>query len=79
MFSQAFVKNSVHRGGVSDTPPGQTRQAPPRADTPQADTPTLGRHPLGRHPLRADTPSGIDTLRTRRWPVQQTVRILLES
>ena len=45
MFSQACVKN----GGVCQTPPPQTRQTLPQADTPWADTP-LGRHPLGRCP-----------------------------
>ena len=39
MFSQACVKNSVHKGGVH--PPGRH---------PQADTP-LGRHLNGRHPM----------------------------
>ena len=45
MFSQACVKNSVHRGEVYTSP----RQ------TPQTDT-TLGRHPLGRHLSWAGTP-----------------------
>ena len=47
MFSQACVKNSVHRGDVCQT------HTPPRADTPWIDAPRqkpLGRHPLGRHP-----------------------------
>ena len=54
MFSQACVKNSVHRGeGVWQTPPRQTPLSPgrhPQADTPQADTPS------DRHTPQADTP-----------------------
>ena len=54
MFSQACVKNSVHRGKVytpqqADTPSGQT---PPKADTtppsPMA-TAADGTHPTGMH------------------------------
>ena len=68
IFSQACVKNSVHRGQVytppgrhswqtpvwaDTTPPGQTPH--PWADSPQADT------PLGRHPW-TDTPGQNPTL-----------------
>ena len=61
MFSQACVKNFVHRGCVcipactgADIPSGQTHTQP-RADT-----------PLGRHPW-ADTP--------HRWPLFTKVTI----
>ena len=60
MFSQACVKNSVHRGGGVHTPPGQTSH--PRADTPPGQTPQTrqtppqqmataadGTHPTGMH------------------------------
>ena len=61
IFSQACVKNSVHRGGegVCLSACWDTNPNPPRADTPPgpgtplqgADTPPWSRHPLG-----ADTP-----------------------
>ena len=68
IFSQACVKNSVHREGVcipactgtdtpqADTPPGRhpLGQTPPWADTPWSDTPSADT-PLNRHPLWADT------------------------
>ena len=59
IFSQACVKNSVHRGDVChsacwDTPsPGRH---PTWADTPQAETPH-GQTLLGRHP-QAEMPPG---------------------
>ena len=55
MFSQACVKNSVHRGdcvsqhALGQTPPGQT---PPWADTPQQTVNVNaadGTHPTGMH------------------------------
>ena len=53
-------------------PPGKH----PRADTPP------GRHPLGRHPRLGRHPPGqtppADTPHPPRWPLQQTVHILLE-
>ena len=55
MFSQACVKNSVHRGILSplaDTPPLGRHppwQTPHRADPPWADIPWQT-HPPGRHP-----------------------------
>ena len=53
MFSQACVKNSVHRGKVWQTPPFGRHlpwQTPlPGRHTPW-QTPIPGRHPLGRHP-----------------------------
>ena len=78
MFSQACVKNSVHKGGCltntpwedtprANTPPGQTPH-------PWADTPYLGRHPIpgqippgqsslaGRHPLDRHIPGQTHTL-----------------
>ena len=45
MFSQACVKNSVHRGVYI-----------PWGNTPWAETDPLGRHPLGRHPLGRHPP-----------------------
>ena len=51
MFSQACVKNSVHRGCLPDSPPDQRQTAPP--PTRGRPTPrTRGRHPQtrGRHP-----------------------------
>ena len=73
MFSQACVKNSVHRGEVytpMDTNSGQTssRQTPP-----SGQTPPLGKHPLGRHHHPRQTPPP-----SIRWQLQQTVRILLQ-
>ena len=50
MFSQACVKNSVHREGGSVPPTGQTDRHP-----------LLGRHPLGRqgdNPLSRHPPAG---------------------
>ena len=71
MFSQACVKNSVHRGwGVSEHALGQTPRwqtaplpwadTPPRTDTlPQKDTLPLEDTPLGRHlPPPAATAAG---------------------
>ena len=69
IFSQAYVKNSVHRGGCipartgTDNPPGR----------PPGQTPP-GRHPPDRHP-RADTHLGRHPLPSRR-PPRRTVRIL---
>ena len=81
MFSQACIKNSVHRGDMSSGSGGCT---PPRqTPTPQEDTPP-GRHPApGRHPLQADTPHRQTPPPSRqrhppRRPPQRTVRILLE-
>ena len=51
------------------TPPGQT---PPPADTPPGQTHTPHTHP-GRHP-----PADRHNPPTPRWPLQHTVRILLE-
>ena len=65
MFLHVSVIHSVHRGGVSQTPPGHTcppSQTPPpwadtpRADTPRADTPIWQTPPLDRHPLGLRTP-----------------------
>ena len=70
IFSEACVKNFVHRRGVClgacwDTPPPpHPGQTPPWADTPQADTP------------RADTPR--QTPSPSRRLLQRTLRILLE-
>ena len=60
MFSQACVKNSVHKGGgvhppadrQSTPPPGRHPQAEPSplTDTPWAHTP-LSKHPHGQTPL----------------------------
>ena len=44
MFSQACVKNSVHRGEGVYTPPRQTTP-PPQADTPTRQTPPLADTP----------------------------------
>ena len=68
MFSQAFVKNSVH-GGCT----------PPQADTPLHRHPLLGRHP----PKAATPPGQTHRPHPRphphpRRPLQWTVRILLE-
>ena len=58
IFSQACVKNSVHRGeGVClsacwDTP--TLEQTPLGADTPREQTPPGSRHPQSRHPPGAD-------------------------
>ena len=74
MFSQACVKNSVHRREVytplGKHPPGQTPSLgrhpswadTPLANTPRADTPFGETPPLGRHPSWAYTPL-IDTPR----------------
>ena len=71
MFSQACVKNSVHRGGGC-TPPRQTPpldrhpgQTTPWADTPLVDTPWANTPP-GRHPPSI------------RRPLRRSVRILPE-
>ena len=72
IFSQACVKNSVHRGGgvclsaCWDT--HSPRQTPPLADTPWADTPRQT-HPWADKPFRQTHP---------RRPLQQIVCILLE-
>ena len=82
MFSQACVKNSVHRGCIpactgADTHLGRYHLGrPPWADTPRADNPLdrhlLGRHPPGRHPpgrhllSQADTPPA-DGYSSRRY------------
>ena len=62
IFSEACVKNSVHRGGVCliacwDTPPPDQRQVPPgnrppssRADTPRTDIPAEQTPPEQTHP-----------------------------
>ena len=52
MFSQACVKNSIHRGGGVH-PPGQTppEQTPPLYRHPRADTPP---HPPGQMATAAD-------------------------
>ena len=66
MFSQACVKNSVHRGGVcikAHTPGQTTPRQTPAGRHPPGQTippgrhppPPLGRHPPGRHPLLAAT------------------------
>ena len=57
IFSQACVKNSVHRGGGwlppwEQTPPKQT---PPKSRHPQS-RPPWNRPPGSRHPPRADPP-----------------------
>ena len=74
MFSQAYVKNSVHGGEVytpwADTPsslipPGQTAPRPP------GQTPPPVRHPPGQISPQADPPPPI------RRPLQRMVRILL--
>ena len=54
MFSQAFVKNSVHGGGEVYTLIGRHppigRYTPPLADTPrQTATAADGTHPTGMH------------------------------
>ena len=73
MFSQASVKNSVHRGVcLPDTPPtGQTRWTPSLAGRHPlpANTP-LGRHPLGRRPRWADIPLPPETPLGRHPPGQ---------
>ena len=88
MFSEACVKNSVHRGDVCPSACWDThslgRQPPTGQTTPQADTPRqtppctdtpLGKHPPGRHPpLGRHHPTG----QTPQRPLQRTVRILLE-
>ena len=60
----------------TDTPPGQIPllgRYPSWADTP------LGRHPSGRRPPQSKLPFLPDTpLTPSRWPLQRTVRILLE-
>ena len=53
-----------------------SRQTLPRQTPPSRQTSPLGRHLPGRHP-RADTPPR-QTPSPLRWPLQQTVRILLE-
>ena len=62
MFSQACVKNSVHRGKEVYTAPGRH---PPARQTP----PPRGKYPLA-DPIRQPPP--------RRRPLQRRVRILLE-
>ena len=67
----------VSQHALGQTPP--SGQTPPCAEPPSwvdTPTPTPGRH----HPHRADTP-WVDTplhTDTPRWPLQRTVRILLE-
>ena len=60
IFSEACVKNSVHRGGVCpiacfDMPPEQTS---PPADPPRADTP-LGADPPGTRPYPPPPPGTV--------------------
>ena len=55
MFSQACVKNSVHRGGINPprlTPPRHTHNPHPTMGRPPSQTHT----PLGRHLPWADSP-----------------------
>ena len=64
MFSQACVKNSVHRGVRGRC----TYPLPPARQMPPGQTPPLGRHP----------PPWADVYPSVRRPLQRTVRILLE-
>ena len=62
IFSQACVKNSVHRGGVSREPPG-TRQTPPPQDQGEPPLgpgrpPQQGEPPGRENPLGRENPSG---------------------
>ena len=73
MFSQACVKNSVHRGGLPQCMLGYTplgRHPRPWADTPWADT------PMARHPPWADTPPG-KTPPSQTQPPPPSRRLLL--
>ena len=65
MFLHLSVSHCVHSGGVCFSACWETH--------PSWQTP-LGRHPLGRHPWK-DTPGQTPP---SRWPLQRTVRILLE-
>ena len=80
MFSQASVKNSVHRGrGVSQHSFGHshpTRQPPSRRH-PQTNNPP-GRHPPGRHPLGRHLQADIPQRALRDKVNKRPVRILLE-
>ena len=69
MFSQASIKDSVHRGGGSIHPH--------QADIPQADTPWTDT-PSGQTPPWADTSASRHHPLPHRRPLQRTVRILLE-
>ena len=84
MFSEAYVKNSVHKGYLPHPPPPATHTCPPGqtpplwVDTPWEDT-HLSRHRPVRHPL----PSACwDThpLPSTCWDTvnKQEVHILLE-
>ena len=70
IFSQACVKNSVHRGALPQcllgcTPQVQTPQTrPPRTRPPRAD-PTGEQTPLGSRPPRSRHPTGEQTPRSR--------------
>ena len=81
IFSQACVKKkSVHREGVFAH--CMLRYTHPTGRQPARQTTSLGRHPLHRHPS-GQTPPGRHPPTDNpspppRWPLQQTVRILLE-
>ena len=77
IFSQACVKNSVHRGGGADTHLDRLGRCPPGRH-PLGRHPNLGRHLPGQTPPWANTLPQADTLTPRRWLLQQAVHILLE-
>ena len=50
IFSEACVKNSVHRGGVSTSVHAPRSRHPPGADIPLEQTPLWSRHPREQAP-----------------------------
>ena len=77
MFSQACVKNSVHRGEVSTSWSGGRTLPPPKADTdptPQTATAADGMYPTGMHPCYSSHHKNSFTFR-----FQWTIKTLISS